>query len=163
MINGIHRIDTDEGLKECVKVLKDSFSTVTIKFGLTVDNCPSNTGFVDFGKLKYTTKQGVVYFGYYENGYIIGCLGLKEKMNKVFEITKLGVITRERRKSIGEKLLKYSFDYSIIRKGNRVVLGMINEDEVLKKWYMKHGFIITKQKKFRQLPFDVCFMEKTLG
>lgn len=163
MVNGIHRIEKDDSLKECVEVLRDAFSTVTLEFGLTVDNCPSNAGFIDFGKIKYSTKQGVDYFGFYENGKIIGCLGLKEKMNKVFEITKLGVVTTKRSNSVGKKLVEYSFDYSISKKGNKVVLGMIDENEALKKWYMNHGFIITKRKKFRRLPFWVCFMEKPLN
>ncbi|MEJ6951365.1 hypothetical protein [Natronospora cellulosivora (SeqCode)] len=38
-------------------------------------------------------------------------------------------------------------------------IGVINENKVLKEWYIDLGFLETGRKNFSHLPFEVCFME----
>lgn len=163
MIDGIHRLETEEQLRECVEVLQDAFETVAAEFGLTVDNCPSNAAFVDFGKLKSTLNKGVEYFGYYVEGRMNGCVGIKKKADSVYEISKLAVRKLERGQSIGAYLLEYVIEQSRMNQGSKMVLGLIDDDKVLKEWYIQRGFRISNRKKFKGLPFWVCFMEMPLS
>jgi len=48
------------------------------------------------------------------------------------------------------------------RNGKLISIGIINENSVLKNWYIKYGFIEKGLKRFDHLPFEVCFMEKEI-
>ena len=43
--------------------------------------------------------------------------------------------------------------------GTGIQIGIIEESEILKKWYQKNGFVSTGTKKFDQLPFTSGYLE----
>ena len=45
----------------------------------------------------------------------------------------------------------------------RVSIGLINKNRVLKNWYISCGFVETGTRMFSHLPFEVCFMEKAVS
>lgn len=44
--------------------------------------------------------------------------------------------------------------------GGSVSIGIINENRVLKNWYIEYRFAETGTRKSSHLPFEVCFLEK---
>lgn len=42
---------------------------------------------------------------------------------------------------------------------NKIKIGIVEENTILKEWYEKIGFVHTGTKKFEHLPFTVGFME----
>ena len=44
--------------------------------------------------------------------------------------------------------------------GGSVSIGIINENRVLKNWYIEYRFTETGTRKSSHLPFEVCFLEK---
>lgn len=53
-------------------------------------------------------------------------------------------------------LLQYSKN---ILGANKIKIGIVEENTILKEWYEKIGFVHTGTKKFEHLPFNVGFME----
>jgi len=47
--------------------------------------------------------------------------------------------------------------------GNKISIGIIEENTKLKDWYLKLGFTHISTRKFKHLPFTVGFMEKELN
>jgi hypothetical protein len=43
--------------------------------------------------------------------------------------------------------------------GNKITIGIIDENTVLKDWYSANGFIHTGVKRYEHLPFAVGYME----
>ena len=58
----------------------------------------------------------------------------------------------------GEKLIKCAQDAVSERGGKKIIIGIIEENTVLKNWYLKHGFVHTGMRVFDHLPFTVGFM-----
>lgn len=75
---------------------------------------------------------------------------------------RLAVLPEYRHKGIDRKLMKFVFDNVKEDGGERVSIGIINENRKLKNWYLQYGFIETGVKKFEHLSFVVCFMEKNI-
>jgi len=46
--------------------------------------------------------------------------------------------------------------------GNALEIGIIEENEVLKNWYLANGFHPAGTKRFPHLPFTVGFMRRDL-
>jgi len=80
----------------------------------------------------------------------------------VFIMEKLAVIPGCRHKGYGRRLMDFAADYIGAKGGNKISIGVINENQVLKKWYIDYGFKEIGIKKFSHLPFEVCFMEKEI-
>lgn len=158
----IKLLEKDEQLRTCVEVLRSGFGTVADTFGLTAENCPSNAAFIDFGKLKLSKSKGTLLYGAYIKDNLVGCVGVRHKSKGVFEISKLAVIPSYRKVGIGRELIQFACSEVKKQKGQTLILGMIDSNELLKEWYVKQGFKIVKKKVFSKLPFKVCFLEKKI-
>ena len=73
---------------------------------------------------------------------------------------RLAVLPSYRHRGIGRALMDFAFEAVKKHGGKKVSIGIINENRVLKNWYMEYGFVETGTRVFRHLPFEVCFMEK---
>jgi ribosomal protein S18 acetylase RimI-like enzyme len=63
---------------------------------------------------------------------------------------------------IGRALLDFAKEKVAEWEGNRISIGIIEENSVLKNWYLSYGFEPTATRKFEHLPFTVGFMELKL-
>lgn len=157
----IREIIDKRDLRNSAKVIRDSFKTVALEFGLTKQNCPTHPSFITLDKLWELQKKAKL-FGLFQNNMQIGFVAIEHSSDKLYYMDKLAVLPQHRHKGYGKKLVGFVLDYAKIYKGEKVSLGMIDESAVLKNWYKEIGFEEAGTKEFEHLPFTVCFMEKSL-
>ena len=140
----IKEVDKND-IAECVKVIKDSFITVANDFGFTVENAPRFTAFA-------TTEDRLNWhllgehrpmYAFYDQGNIVGCYSLLLQDNNECELNNLCVSPAYRHKGIGEELLKNAFNVAKDLGYVKINIGIVEENEVLKKWYESFGFVHT--------------------
>ncbi len=84
---------------------------------------------------------------------------MREKDIGIFELEKLSVLPEHRHRGGGKFLLKHARGEVSRMGGDKITIGIIEENLRLKNWYISHGFIHTGTANFPHLPFTVGFME----
>lgn len=98
-------------------------------------------------------------FLYEYNNAIVGYFSLSLN-DGIAELNNLSVLPEYRHLGIGKELVDCAADYSKNTLGiNKIKIGIIEENTVLKEWYKALGFVHTGTRKFEHLPFTVGFME----
>ena len=151
-------------ISECVKVIKDSFITVANEFDFTVENAPRFTAFATTeDRLKWhLLEEHRPMYAFFDNGIMVGYYSLLLQDNNQCELNNLCVLPAYRHKGIGEELLKHAFKIAQELNCNKVNIGIVEENKVLRKWYESFGFIHTGTQKFDFFPFTCGYMEKNL-
>jgi ribosomal protein S18 acetylase RimI-like enzyme len=149
----------DEDLEECAEVIRKSFMTVAADFGLTKENSPTNGAFIQKERLAEEKGKGHILYGVMDENKIIGYMQLEKNSEELFYLQKMAVLPEYRHREIGTKLLDYAKEQVQKLGGKRISIGIIEENTVLKNWYLAYGFVPTGTKKFEHLPFTVGFME----
>jgi ribosomal protein S18 acetylase RimI-like enzyme len=157
----IREISSRHDLENSVEVIRDSFKTVALEFGLNQDNCPTHPSLITLDRL-LELKGKAKLFGLFLKGRQVGFVAVEKADDKVYYLDKLAVLPGYRHKGCGRKLVEFVVTYVQEQGGKKVSLGMINESAVLKIWYKNLGFIEAGTKNFEHLPFTVCFMDKSL-
>lgn len=151
-------------IAECVKVIRESFSTVANEFGFTIENAPRFTAFA-------TTEERLNWqldrehrpmYAFFDDETIVGYYSLLLQENKECELNNLCVIPAYRHNGIGEQLLKDAFSIAEELNCNKIKIGIVEENKVLRKWYETFGFIHIGTKQFDFFPFTCGYMEKNL-
>jgi GNAT superfamily N-acetyltransferase len=158
----IKKLTTGKELTNSVSIIQLSFKTVADDFNLTIDNCPSHPSFITYEKLSDLIKKGLIFLGLFIEDIQIGFIAIEKANDDLFYIEKLSILPHYRHKSYGRKLIDYAISYIKNVNGKKISIGIINEHEILKKWYNNIGFNETMTKHYTHLPFTVCFMEKKL-
>ncbi len=153
------RAVTAKALTECLEVIHRSFATVAVDFGLTRENCPKHTSFIPIEYLQNQLQWGWLLFGLYDAEKIIGYMSLSHKDDGAYELHNLAVLPEYRHKGYGRMLLDHSKEIVQNLGGQKIMIGIIEENTKLKDWYTANGFVHTGTKKFDHLPFTVGFME----
>ena len=151
-------------IKECVEVIRKSFSTVADEFGFTMENAPRFTAFATTeGRINWHLKgEHRPMYAYWKDGVIVGYYSLLLQDNNECELNNVCVLPEYRHKGIGEELLKHAFAISVELGCTKVNIGIVEENEVLKKWYASYGFVHKGTQKFDFFPFTCGYMEKVL-
>jgi ribosomal protein S18 acetylase RimI-like enzyme len=157
----IKEINSQRDLKNSVEVIRDSFKTVALEFGLNEGNCPTHPSFITLDRLLELKKKAKL-FGLFLNNLQVGFVAIEKAEDKVCYLDKLAVLPQYRHKGYGRRLVGFVSSYVKKHDGQKVSLGMIDESTVLKNWYKELGFEETGKKNFEHLPFTGCFMEKSL-
>jgi ribosomal protein S18 acetylase RimI-like enzyme len=157
----IKGINSRRDLENSVKVIRDSFKTVALEFGLNEGNCPTHPSLITLDKL-LELKSKAKLLGLFLNKIQVGFVAIEKADDRVYYLDKLAVLPEYRHNGYGRKLVGFVSSYVEKHKGERVSLGMIDDSMVLKDWYKELGFRETGKKNFEHLPFTVCFMEKSL-
>jgi len=155
----IKELFTEKELLISVEIIRSSFKTVRDKFNLTRDNCPTHPSFITYDDLLILKNKGLNFFGFFEKNLQIGFVATEKAGKDAYYIEKLAVLPDYRRRGHGKSLMLFAMDYVKKSDGRTISIGVINEDSLLKNWYMELGFKETTTKKFSHLPFTVCFME----
>lgn len=160
----IKEIDKNN-VAECVEVIRKSFLTIAEQFGFTIENAPRFTAFA-------TTEERLLYqleneprfmFGYFDSdGKIIGYYSLLMQDKGECELNNLCVLPEYRHKKIGHELLMDAYKQAEIHKCNKINIGIVEENKVLRKWYENEGFVHTGTEKFDFFPFTCGYMVKEL-
>lgn len=159
----IKEIDRND-VAECVNVIRESFATVADEFGFTALNAPRFTAFATTEERLYWHLDGEhrPMYAFYDNGKIVGYYSLLLQHNNECELNNLCVVPTYRHKGIGEKLLKNAFKSAQELNCNKINIGIVEENKVLRDWYESFGFVHTGTQKFDFFPFTCGYMEKDL-
>ncbi|MBN1409495.1 MAG: GNAT family N-acetyltransferase [Spirochaetales bacterium] len=157
-------INTETLVMECTEVLRSAFATVACDFNLTEEKAPTHPAFMTPERLREYLQKDVALFGLFKMDAMIGCIAMEKSRNNPGEyyIERLAVLPEERHQGYGSRLLNFIENLIIEKGGNRSSVGIINENAVLKGWYIKSGYQEISTKIFPRLPFTVCFLEKIL-
>lgn len=159
----IKKIDVTD-ITECVNVITESFMTVANEFGFTAENAPGFTAFA-------TTEEKLItqienehrqMYAYYDGGRIVGYYSLSILENDVCELNNLCVLPSYRHKGIGEQLLNHAFILAKTMNLAKMCIGIVEENQVLRRWYESVGFTHTGIEKFDFFPFTCGYMERNL-
>lgn len=155
----IIRVESKEQLDICLDIVHKSFQTVADEMILTKDNCSSYTAFMPIEKLISQFENNTPMLLYQYNGCFAGYFSLSINDDSV-ELNNLAVLPKYRHLGIGKELVDYAITYSKnILGANKIKIGIVEENTILKEWYEKIGFVHTGTQKFEHLPFTVGFME----
>ncbi len=160
MIREIEKSD----ISECVKLIRKSFLTVADEFGVTVENAPRFTAFATTQERlewHFNTEHRPM-FAYFEDGNVVGYYSLALLENNVCELNNLCVDPEYRHKGIGEKLLNNAFETAREKNCVKMIIGIVEENKVIRAWYESFGFVHVGTKKFDFFPFTSGYMEKVL-
>lgn len=149
---------SDKGLLDvCLDVIHRSFITVAQEFGLTMENCPSHTAFMTIDKLQNHLKENRHMYLLSYDGKPAGYFSLSES-DAGFELNNLAVLPEFRHCGFGGKMLDKAKEITKTLGGEKITISVIEENEILKKWYKSNGFVQTGTKKFPNLPFSTGFL-----
>lgn len=155
MIKQIEYKDVDR----CVQVIRESFASVAKEFNFTEQNCPTHTSFIKSEKLIWQYNNGFFMFAYFIANQIIGYVSLSKKEEKTYELHNLAILPEYRHTGYGKELLDFCKAKTKNFGGEKIFIGIVEENTRLKDWYAAYGFEHTGTKKFEHLPFIVGFME----
>ena len=151
-------------LSECVQVIRDSFATVAEEFNITEENAPRFTAFAtDEGRLNWHLNgEHRSMFGHYAGSIMVGYYSLLWMENGECELNNLAVLPAYRHEGIGAKLLTHAFEKAKEQGCIKMKIGIVEENQVLKKWYETFGFVPVGTQKFDFFPFTCGYMKKSL-
>ena len=148
--------------QNCVRVIRDSFITVANEFNLPKENAPTTPAFIELDSLRAMKQKGIDMYGAFLNNAIIGFVAIEKSSGDLYFMEKLAVLPEYRHNGYGTRLIDFVVETVKKAGGKKISIGIINENKVLKDWYIRNGFSETEIRKFSHLPFTVCFLERTV-
>ena len=151
-------------IPRCVEVIREAFGTVAEEFGITPENGSRFTAFAtDDRRLRWHLEQEQrPMFVYCEDGQIVGYYSLALLKDGAIELNNLAVIPGYRHKGIGRQLLLHAFRQAGERGCTVMKIGIVEENQRLRRWYEAAGFVHTGTEKYDFFPFTCGYMEKTM-
>lgn len=156
----IGEVGSEGALDSSVRVIRDSFRTVAEDLGLTTDNCPTHPSFITIEQLETLKAKGLSLFGLFLETSQIGFVAVERANATLYYMEKLAVLPQYRHSGHGRRLVAFVIDHVRHAGGQKLSIGTIDEQRVLKDWYMMLGFAEASTSAFPHLPFTVCFMER---
>ena len=160
MIREMERND----ISACVNVIRAAFATVADEFGITAENAPRFTAFAtDKMRLEWHfLHEKRPMFVYMMDGQIVGYYSLLMQENNECELNNLSVLPDYRHNGIGAQLLQHAFEYAKLHDCTVMNIGIVEENQVLRKWYEGFGFVHTGTKKFDFFPFTCGYLVRQI-
>lgn len=153
-----------EEIPACAELIRTSFRTVAEEFDITPENAPRFTAFaVNEERLRwqlFTEKRPM--FTAWEGETPAGYCSLLRLSDGAWELNNLCTHPDFRHHGIGGKLLQHA-EHTAKRFGGKVMqLGIVEENQRLRRWYEAAGYRYTGTKKFDFFPFTCGYLEKAL-
>lgn len=149
-----------EQMQTCLEVIHQSFKTVAEEFGITYENCPKHTSFMPLDYLQTQMHWGWHMYALHAEEKMVGYMSLSKEENGAYELHNLAVLPKWRHRGFGKLLLEHARETVKALGGEVIKIGIIEENTVLKNWYMANGFVPTGTKKFDHLPFTSGYLER---
>ncbi|MCL2740570.1 MAG: TIGR04076 family protein [Oscillospiraceae bacterium] len=149
-------------LPECAEAVRGGFLTVAKDFGWTREGCPGHTAYISDEKLASDFGEGRHPFGLVVDGKVFGFASVVDAGGGAFELRHLSVMPFWRHFGYGGRLLDRCAMEAAAMGGTKLTLDLVDENAVLKDWYLSKGFRYTGSRTFPHLPFTVGYMEKAL-
>lgn len=159
----IKAIDRTE-IPVCVNVIQESFLTVANDLNLTVQNAPKFTAFAMSAEKLYFQYDHVhrPMYAYYIGDEMVGYYSLTQADNGECTLNHLCVVPKYRHKGIGKELLQNAFVQAQELQCTKMNIGIVEENQKLRKWYEAFGFEHVGTQKFDFFPFTCGYMVKNL-
>ena len=143
-----------------VGIIQKSFGTVAEQLGLTKENCPSHTSFIEKDRLQrdYDRKDAMFLLLEEFPFKAVGYFSLHRESDTDVELNHVAVLPEMRHFGYGKLILDTAKIYAREHGYKRMNIGIVEESTVLKNWYLKNGFVHDGTRKFDSLPFTVGFM-----
>ena len=153
-----------EEIPVCVDIIRKSFQTVADEFGFTVENAPRFTAFATTGERLLSQMDGEhrPMFVCEEDGVICGYYSLLIQENNECELNNLAVLPEYRHKGIGKQLLEHAVITARNSGCKLMNIGIVEENQRLRKWYESNGAIHLGTHKFDFFPFTCGYMRISL-
>ena len=160
MFPTIRELRSEEEIHGCVNLLRAAFGTVATEFGLTEELAPTNAAFTTMENLSRHIQNGMMLYGMFVDASIIGCVAIKKAKRDegVYYIERLAVAPENRHRGYGGQLLSFALERICEKGGTTASIGLMDNNDRLKKWYSSKGFVQHDCRKVEHLPFKVCFM-----
>ena len=152
--------ECNEELAECTDIICKAFLTVAKEYNITYENCPSYAAFRTVDQIKSLKEAGYLMFSLFEQNTRVGFVCIKEINNNDYSLGLLSILPDYRHNGYGKKLLDFIFNYIKSIQGEKVSIWLMNENIILKNWYINYGFVETGIRKAKGMPFIICDMEK---
>ena len=154
----------EKDYREAAAVIKESFMTVAVEFGITEENAPRYVAFAtDEDKLRsWKEEQHRPMFGFFKDDRMVGYYNLCISGDEC-ELGSLSVLPEYRHGRIGQQLLEDAVSRAKQFGCKTMKLSIVEENLVLRKWYENNGFIHEGTEKFDFFPFTCGYMKKDLS
>ncbi|MBI9100233.1 MAG: GNAT family N-acetyltransferase [Spirochaetaceae bacterium] len=152
----------DSHFESVVSVIRESYLTVAEEFKITKENGSSNPAFIELEHLHEMNKKGIEMYGAFVDSSCIGFVALENAENGLYYLEKLAVLPSQRHHGYGLQLIDFVFNRVKRLGGKEISIGIINENTILKEWYLDYGFKEIEIKRFEHLPFTVCLLRKNV-
>lgn len=157
-MDGIGEVKEAE-LPECLHVIHAGYEPVAVRFGLTNDNCPyRGRASLPLEVLEEEFTSGIKMYGYRKENTVVGFLSLNIEKTEL-RINDVVVLPEFWNQGVGTALLEYAKAKAAEQNISKVSLGMIDDNQKLKKWYEKNGFVTVGYKQYPGAPFLAGYME----
>lgn len=153
----------NEELSQCVDVIRKSYETEAVAFGITEMNCPQHAAFITLDRLQMSAEWGYVFYGAFEDDELIACFAIENKDDSVYELHLFSVLPDKRYGGVGAKSLEFAKNEVFSMGGTVLNAGAIHQSVSVRNWYEKNGF---KQKEIHRaayLPFALGIMSCNVG
>ena len=140
-----------------------SFRDVAERFGLDGENCPSHPSRITRDRVEGGFALGTQMLLALDGTCLCGCVGLRRPVAGVSTLEKLAVAPAFRRRGLGRLLVNEAFSLARERGAAHVEIGIIAKQHDLRVWYEVQGFRAVRSAHFEKLPFEVLYLQKTLG
>lgn len=160
-MNANIRTCTEHDIQVLAIVIRQSFLTVSERFGLTQENAPRHPSNCTADWVQKNMDRGVIYFVIESGNSVMGCVALELANPEVFYLERLAVLPCHREHGFGKALVNHVLSRAAALGAHRVDIGIIAQDVELKDWYGRIGFVESDTKEFPHLPFQVAFMSRS--
>lgn len=152
-----------EDIPRCAVVIRESFGTVADELGITEENAPRFTAFATkVDRLNWHLHgEHRPMFAFWDRGEIVGYYSLL-LFGKECELNNLAVLPEYRHRGIGAALMAHGFACAKALGCEKIRIGIVEENRVLREWYEALGFVHAGTQKFDFFPFTCGYLEKTL-
>ncbi len=154
----IKQVESKEQLNICLDIIRRSFATVTDEFDLTENNCPSHTAFMTVDRLEKQFDESKPMCLFYRDEYPVGYFSLAKRNDSEWELNNLAVLPQYRHSGTGKAMVNFAISTVKSFGGNKITIGIIEENTKLKEWYLSLGFRHISTRKFEHLLFTVGLM-----
>ncbi len=166
MMDGTHSYEilnaTVKEAETLATLISKSYQDVAKKFKLTILNCPKHPSNCTAEWIVADYERNIKYYILHHKTQPIGCVAIEIATNQTIYMERLSILPEFRHQGFGKKLVKHTLKKAAELKVGTIGIGIIAEQEELKKWYESLNFIFTGTKNFKHLPFTVGFMEFTV-
>lgn len=152
-----------ERLDECAAVIRAAFATVAAARGLTPETAPTHPSLTSTDEVTAWCRAGVRWFAAVGANGLVGCVALKRSSRPgVCYLERLAVLPDRRHHGLGRRLVERVARVAREQGARELSIGIIDDDDVLERWYEASGFRKAGTKRFPHLPFTVAYLTRTL-